>query len=66
MGKRRYAVDLVRDDGGLLRDMLHQIGEGGGKVISITWQPSREINLDAGKHQAKSGYTVVSEYGDNA
>ena len=66
MTKRRYAVDLVRDDGGLLNDRLHQIGEDGGKVVSITWQPAREVNLDAGKYQAKSGYTVVSEYGSDA
>ena len=57
----RYAVDGVRDDQGALRDTLHEIAEEGGRVISITWQPQRDVRTDAGGAQVLSGFTVVSE-----
>lgn len=59
---RRYAVDGVRDDHGALMNRLHEIAEGGGRVVSITWQPERYSKLPNGGTNLSAGYTVVSEY----
>jgi hypothetical protein len=58
----RYAVDAVRDDQGALRDRLHQIARSDGRVVSITWQPRRDIQTEQGTSLALSGFTIVSEY----
>jgi hypothetical protein len=64
MGRKRYAVDMVRDDPVRLRDRLDAIADEGGKVISIIWQPTREVTVEHGQtsHTALSGYIVVSEH----
>lgn len=55
----RYAVDMAKDDPGLLRDRLGQIAEEGGRVISIIWQPAR-VSIELGALPA--GYVIVSEH----
>jgi hypothetical protein len=59
---RRYAVDGVRDDQGALLNTLHEIAGGGGRVVSVTWQPERYSKLPNGGTNLSAGYTVVSEY----
>ena len=59
---RRYAVDGVRDDQGALLNRLTEIADGGGRVVSVTWQPQRDIRTDRGGATVPSGFTVVSEY----
>jgi hypothetical protein len=58
----RCAVDTSRDDPGALRDCLHRVAESGGRVISVTWQPNRNVQQGPDLAQLLSGYTVVSEY----
>lgn len=65
---RRYAVDTCRDDAGSLRDRLHEIAEGGGRVVNVIWQPERTVEHvevpsgSANIGKVKSGYVIVSEY----
>jgi hypothetical protein len=58
----RYSVDQVRDDTGLLRDRLQEIADGGGKVVSVIWQPTRQVLMGDNETNPLSGYVVVSEY----
>ncbi len=58
----RYAVDTVRDDPGLLRDRLHAIAEEGGHIVSVIWQPARQVRLEDDTHSQNSGYVIVSEH----
>lgn len=58
-----YAVDTVRDDAGALRDRLHEIAEGGARVVSIMWQPTRTVTMHGSTpFEQQSGYVIVSEY----
>ena len=50
----RYAVDGCDDDQGALRDVLSRIAEKDGRVVSVTWQPHRGLQIP--------GYTIVSEH----
>jgi Protein of unknown function (DUF3892) len=60
---RHYAVEVVRDDPGALRNSLQVIARGGGRVVSVTWQPARSLSRpDLGAYAVPSGYTVISEY----
>ena len=60
----RYAVDSVRDDQGALLNRLTQIADDGGRVVSITWQPERQVFIEIEDRQigVNSGFTVVSEF----
>ena len=58
----KYAVDGCRDDQGALLNTLHRISEEGGRVVSVTWQPEREIRIDGATVKQSSGYTIVSEH----
>ncbi len=60
----RYAVDSVRDDQGALLNRLTQIADDGGRVVSITWQPERQVFIEMEDRQigVNSGFTVVSEF----
>ncbi len=60
----RYAVDSVHDDQGALLNRLTQIAEDGGRVVSITWQPKREVENEIQNRivEKNSGFTVVSEF----
>jgi hypothetical protein len=59
---RQYAVDGVRDDQGALLNKLTEIARSGGRVVSVTWQPQRDVRTDRGGATISSGFTVVSEY----
>ena len=61
---KRYAVDSVRDDQGALLNRLTQIAAEGGRVVSITWQPQRQVFIEIEDRQigVDSGFTVVSEF----
>ncbi len=59
----KYAVYGCRDDQEALLRALHRISEEGGRVVSVTWQPKREIQSDGTTVKLSSGYTVVSEHG---
>ena len=58
----KYAVDGCRDDQGALLNALHRISEEGGRVVSVTWQPEREIRIDEIARTQSSGYAIVSEH----
>ena len=65
MAKRRYTVDMVRDDTGLLHDRLQEIANEG-RVISVIWQPARHIVIGNRETNPQSGYIIVSEYVESA
>jgi hypothetical protein len=58
----RYTVDVVWDDAATLRDLLHQIGEEGGRVVSVLWLPKRLVEADGSPREERAGYTVISEF----
>jgi hypothetical protein len=41
--RRLYSVTLAGDDPMFLQTALNEIAEEGGRVISVTWQPSRTV-----------------------
>ena len=64
MTRRRYAVDTVRDGPVRLRDQLDHIAAEGGRVVTVIWQPARQVALEPGlpPYEVASGYVVVSEH----
>jgi hypothetical protein len=62
--RKRYAVDTVRDEPVRLRDQLDHIAAEEGRVVSVIWQPARQVALEPGlpPYEVASGYVVVSEY----
>ena len=64
MGRKHYAVYTVRDEPARLRDQLDHIAAEGGMVISIIWQPARQVTLEPGlaPYEVTSGYVIVSEH----
>ena len=58
----KYAVDSCLDDTGLLKDKLDEIAAGGGRVVSVIWQPKRRVEIGDSDTFPPSGYVVVSEY----
>ena len=63
MTRKQYAVHTVRDEPVRLRDQLDHIAAEGGRVVSVIWQPARQVTLEPGlpQHEVASGYVVVSE-----
>src|SRR5271165_4862519 len=64
MTRKQYAVHTVRDEPVRLRDQLDHIAADGGRVVSVIWQPARQVSLEPGlpPHEVASGYVVVSEH----
>ena len=64
MSRKQYAVHTVRDEPVRLRDQLDHIAAGGGTVVSVIWQPARQVTLEPGQppYEVASGYVVVSEH----
>ena len=64
MTRKRYAVDTVRDEPVRLRDQLDHIAAEGGRVVTVIWQPARQVALEPGlpPYEVASGYVVVSEH----
>ena len=64
MSRKQYAVHTVRDEPVRLRDQLDHIAAGGGTVVSVIWQPARQVTLEPGlaAYEVASGYVVVSEH----
>ena len=64
MTRKQYAVDTVRDEPVRLRDQLDHIAAEGGRVVSVIWQPARQVTLKPGlsAYEVASGYVVVSEH----
>lgn len=64
MPSRQYAVHTVRDEPVRLRDQLDHIAAEGGRVVSVIWQPARQVALEPGlpPYDVASGYVVVSEH----
>jgi hypothetical protein len=48
MTRKRYAVDTVRDEPVRLRDQLDHIAAEGGRVVTVIWQPARQVALEPG------------------
>jgi hypothetical protein len=46
-----------------LRDQLDHIAAEGGRVVSVIWQPARQVALEPGLplYEVASGYVIVSE-----
>ena len=64
MTRKQYAVHTVRDEPVRLRDQLDHIAADGGTVVSVIWQPARQVTLEPGlaAYEVASGYVVVSEH----
>ncbi len=64
MGRKQYAVYTVRDEPARLRDQLDHIAAEGGKVVSVIWQPARQVKLEPGlaPYDVTSGYIIVSDH----
>jgi hypothetical protein len=60
--RRLYSVTLAGDDPMLLQTALGEIAEEGGRVISVTWQPSRTVTRAGSTASVDSGFTIVSEH----
>ena len=43
MTRKQYAVHTVRDEPVRLRDQLDHIAAEGGRVVSVIWQPARQV-----------------------
>ena len=63
MTSKQYAVYTVRDEPVRLRDQLDHIAAEGGRVVSVIWQPARQVTLEPGlaPYDVTSGYVIVSE-----
>jgi hypothetical protein len=61
---KQYAVDTVRDEPVRLREQLDHIAAEGGRVVSVIWQPARQVTLEPGlpAYEVASGYVIVSEH----
>ena len=64
MTRKQYAVYTVRDEPVRLRDQLDHIAAEGGRVVSVIWQPARQVTLEPGlaPYDVTSGYVIVSEH----
>jgi len=64
MDHKQYAVYTVRDEPARLRDQLDHIAAEGGRVVSVIWQPARQVTLEPGlaPYDVTSGYVIVSEH----
>jgi hypothetical protein len=64
MRRKHYAVYTVRDEPARLRDQLEHIAAEGGRVVSVIWQPARQVTLEPGlpPYDVTSGYVVVTEH----
>jgi hypothetical protein len=64
MTGKQYVVHTVRDEPVRLRDQLDHIAAEGGRVVSVIWQPARQVTLEPGlpPHEVASGYVIVSEH----
>jgi hypothetical protein len=60
--KPLYTVTPADDDPMVLQNHLNRIAEKGGRVISVTWQPSRTVTIDGSTASVPSGFTIVWEY----
>ncbi|MDF2995774.1 MAG: hypothetical protein K0R27_1411 [Xanthobacteraceae bacterium] len=58
----QYKLVLCPDDHTVLREILNEIGESGGRIISLNWEPERTIPAENSKRLRKaSGYSIVVE-----
>jgi hypothetical protein len=64
MTRQQYAVHTVRDEPVRLQDQLDHIAAEGGRVVSVIWQPARQVTLEPGlqPYEVASGYVIVSEH----
>lgn len=60
---RRYEVEVCADDVKDLRSMLARLARENGRLISVIWQPRRNIVGNGGRtSETQSGYVVITEY----
>jgi hypothetical protein len=61
---KHYQVSMVPDEPVRLRDRLDELASENSKIISIIWQPTRQIRVDhdATPYEALSGYVIISEH----
>jgi hypothetical protein len=60
---KKYGVDECEDDIDKLRRCLDRIAEEGGRIVTVVWQPSRNVQDDPGTTMpVQSGYIVVYEH----
>jgi hypothetical protein len=62
--RKHYAVHTVRDEPVRLRDQLDHIAAERGKVVSVIWQPARQVTLEPRlpSYEVASGYIMISEH----
>lgn len=59
---KQYSAIVCQDHPESLEDCLQDLANEGGRIISVTWQPKREVVHDGNKIEVPSGYTVISEH----
>lgn len=64
MGHKQYGVYTVRDEPARLREQLDHIAAEGGIVVSVIWQPARQVTLELGlaPYDVTSGYVIVCQH----
>jgi hypothetical protein len=65
MRSRKYQVIPVQDSPAALQECMDRIVAWHGRVVSVMWQPTRDVAEEAKKKAATtipSGYVVVAEY----
>ena len=64
MVRKQYSVYTVRDEPARLRDQLDHISAEGGRVVTVIWQPARQVTLEPGlaPYDVTSGYVIVAEH----
>jgi hypothetical protein len=61
-----YKVDTCWGHYDRLQELVRAIGNAGGRIVSVTWNPDCTIKDGARTLQLESKYVVVSEYDTDA
>ena len=63
MNEDGYKVIAVEDDAALLQAALDKISDDSGVVVSVIWQPSRQVTISGKETSVASGYVVIADFG---
>jgi hypothetical protein len=61
----RYSVETCIDNPASLQVRLDEVTEANGRVLSVIWQPQREVpsvDFPEARFTTDSGYVIVVEY----
>lgn len=63
MSEDGYKVITVEDDTTLLQAALDKISDDEGVLVSMTWQPARQVTVAGQQKDVASGYVLVADFG---